>query len=85
MYVFNFDEVQCIFSFMTHTFLVSSKYSSGGSGVKASAWNAGDPGSIPGSGRSPEEGKWQPTPVLLPGESHGGTLQSMESQRVGHD
>ena len=25
----------------------------GGSEVKASAWNAGDPGSIPGSGRSP--------------------------------
>ena len=28
----------------------------GGSEVKASAWNAGDPGSIPGSGRSPGEG-----------------------------
>ena len=27
----------------------------GGSGVKASAWNAGDPGLIPGSGRSPGE------------------------------
>ena len=39
----------------------------GGSEVKASAWNVGDPGSIPGSGRSPGEGKWQPTPVLLPG------------------
>ena len=44
----------------------------GGSEVKASAWNAGDPGSISGLGRSPGEGKWQPTPVLLPGESHGG-------------
>ena len=29
----------------------------GGSEVKASAWNAGDPGSIPESGRSPGEGK----------------------------
>ena len=28
----------------------------GGSKVKASAWNAGDLGSIPGSGRSPGEG-----------------------------
>ena len=28
----------------------------GGSEVKASAWNAGDLGSIPGSGRSPGEG-----------------------------
>ena len=43
---------------------------SGASEVKASAWNAGDPGSIPGSGRSPGEGN--PTPVLLPGESHRG-------------
>ena len=43
-----------------------------GSEVKASAWNVGDLGSIPEWGRSPGEGKWQPTPVLLPGESHGG-------------
>ena len=28
----------------------------GGSEVKASAWNAGHPGSIPGLRRSPEEG-----------------------------
>ena len=44
----------------------------GGSEVKASAWNAGDPGTIPGLGRSPGEGNGKPTPVLLPGESHGG-------------
>ena len=37
---------------------------------KESACNAGDPGSISGSGRCPGEGKWQPTPVFLPGESH---------------
>ena len=43
----------------------------GGLEAKASTWNAGDLDSIPGSGRSPGEGKWQPTPVLLPGESHG--------------
>ena len=33
--------------------------------------------------------KWQPAPVFLPGKSHGqeepGRLQSMGSQRVGHD
>ena len=39
--------------------------------VKASASNAGDLGSIPGSGRFPWRRKWQPTPVVLPGESHG--------------
>ena len=32
----------------------------GGSDGKASAWNAGDPGSIPGSGRSPGEGNGNP-------------------------
>ena len=32
----------------------------GGSEVKTSAWNAGDPGSIPGSGRSPGEGNGNP-------------------------
>ena len=32
----------------------------GGSEVKASAWNAGDPGSVPGLGRSPGEGNGNP-------------------------
>ena len=32
----------------------------GGSDGKASAYNAGDPGSIPGSGRSPGEGNSNP-------------------------
>ena len=43
----------------------------GGSDSKASACNAGDLGSIPGLGRSPGEGKWQPTPVLLPRKFNG--------------
>ena len=44
----------------------------GGSAVKNPPSNAGDTGSIPGSERSPGEGgKWQPTPVFLPGESQG--------------
>ena len=44
----------------------------GGSEVKASAWNEGDPGLTPWVGKIPWRRKWQPTPVLLPGESHGG-------------
>ena len=32
----------------------------GGSEVTASAWNVGDPGSIPGLGRSPGEGTGNP-------------------------
>ena len=42
--------------------------------VKSLPTNAGDisdVGSIPGSGRFPWRGKWQPTPVFLPGESQG--------------
>ena len=38
---------------------------------RLSACNVGDLGSAPGSGRSPGEGKWQPTPVLLLGKFHG--------------
>ena len=41
----------------------------GGSEVKASAFSAGDLGSIPESGRSPGEGNGNPTPVFLPGKS----------------
>ena len=37
----------------------------------ATAGDAGDVGSIPGSGRFPWRRKWHPTPVFLPGESHG--------------
>ena len=36
---------------------------------KESTCNTGDVGLIPGLGNSPEEGIWQPTPVL-PRESH---------------
>ena len=43
----------------------------GGSDCKVSAYNVGDPGSIPGLGKIPWRRKWQPTLVLLPGESHG--------------
>ena len=41
----------------------------GGSDSKESACNAGDSGSIPGSGKLPGWREWQPTPVLLLGES----------------
>ena len=42
-----------------------------GSDGKESTCNAGDLGSIPGLGKSPGGFSWQPTPVFLPGESHG--------------
>ena len=43
----------------------------GGSDVKESAYNVGDLGSIPGSGRPSWRKALQPTEVFLPGESHG--------------
>ena len=38
---------------------------------KESACDVGDLGSIPRLGRFPGEGNGKPTPVFLPGESHG--------------
>ena len=38
---------------------------------KESACSAGDLGLIPGLGRPPWRRKWKPTPVSLPGKSHG--------------
>ena len=44
----------------SHHFMVNRRVSSGGSDGKASACNAGDPVSIPGSGRSSGEGNGNP-------------------------
>ena len=41
-------------------FYVSNTYLPGGSDGKVSAYNVGDPGSIPGSGRYPGEGNDNP-------------------------
>ena len=61
---------------------------SGGSEVKASASNAGDPGSIPGLGRSRGEGNLTHSSILawrIPWTEEPGRLQSMGSQGVEHD
>ena len=42
----------------------------GGSNDKESSYSAGDPGLSPRLGRSPGEGNWLPSPVVLPGEFH---------------
>ena len=53
----------------------------GGLDGKESAWNAGDPGSIPGSGRFSGDESGLPTPVILacriPWTDKPGGLQSM--------
>ena len=43
----------------------------GGSDGKATAYNAGDPGSFPGSGRSPGEGNGNPLQYSCLEKSHG--------------
>ena len=59
-----------------------------GSEVKNPAANAGDLGSIPGSGRSPGEGNGNPLQYSywkIPWTEEPGGLQSMGSQRSGHN
>ena len=59
---------------------------SGGSDGKESACNTGDPGSVPGLGRSPGEGNGHPLQYSCLEESHGQrSLRVMGSQRVRHD
>ena len=58
----------------------------GGLGGKASTYNAGDPGSVPGLGRSSGEGNGNPLQyscLEIPWTEELGRLQSMELQRVG--
>ena len=60
----------------------------GDSDGKASAYNARDPGSIPGLGRSSGEGNGNPLQYSawkIPWMEEHGRLQSMGLQRVGHD
>ena len=55
----------------------------GGSDGKESVCITGDLGSIPGSGRSPREGNSYPLQYSWAEEPGG--LQSLGTQRVGHD
>ena len=60
----------------------------GGSDGKASAYNKGDPGSIPGLGRSLEKEMATHSSILawkIPWMEEPVRLQSMGSQRIGHD
>ena len=55
---------------------------------KETTCNAGDLGSIPGSGRPPEKGTVTHSSILawrIPWTEEPGGLQSRESQKVGHD
>ena len=72
---------------MMCVFVVSGG-SPGGSDSKQSACSAGNPGLIPGSGRSHGEGNGNPLQYSCLENScteEPGGLQSMGSERVGHD
>ena len=68
---------------------LSSKWGfPGGSDGKASACNVGDPGSIPGLGRSSGDGMAIHSSTLdwkIPWTEEPDRLQSVGLQRVGHD
>ena len=60
----------------------------GGSDGKEYACNEGDPGMIPGSGDSLEEGMVMHSSIIaweIPWTEEPGKLQSTVSQRFGHD
>ena len=61
--------------------------SPGGSVSKESVCSAGDWGSIPGWGRSPGKGNGNLLSIAweIPWTEKPGGLQSMESQRIGHE
>ena len=52
--------------------------------LPASAGDIKDTGSIPGLERFPGRRAWQPTPVFLPGESHGQRSLAGYTESKGH-
>ena len=74
------------YSLLREDFAIPTKV--GGSDGKASVYNAGDPGSIPGLGRSLGEGNGNPLQDYClenPMDRGACRLQPMGLQRVGHD
>ena len=57
----------------------------GGSDGKESACNVGDPGSIPGSGRSPGEGNGNPLQYSRLENPMDRRARAVGLQRTGHD
>ena len=77
-----------MFLFLSVVVYMPLKGFPGDSGVKNLPANAGDTGSIPGSGGSPGEGNGNPLQYFcweIPWAEEPGRLQSIESQRVRHD
>ena len=66
-----FPAVQPLFSKLKFSLFTASPASLGVKNPPTNAGDLRDAGSIPGVGKMPWRRKWQPTPVFLPGESHG--------------
>ena len=78
-----FIDGSCIWNPMKSSLSCLTYFSDNSSAGIESSCNIADPGSIPGSGRSPEKGKATHSSILswrIPW-----TIQSMGSQRVGHN
>ena len=67
--MFPFD-MKCVLNFW-YLYILIYIHFPGSSEDKASAYNAGDPGSIPGLGRSPGEGNGNPLQYSCLEKSHG--------------
>ena len=81
------SEIFKISAIFDHTVLTSSNAHMGfpgGSDGKAPACNAGDSGSVPGSGRAQREGDGNPSSILTWRIPWTEKSQSMGWQRVGH-
>ena len=89
----SFTISQSLLRLMSIELVIPSNHLPGGSDGKEAACNAGDPSSIPGSGRSPGEGYGNPLQYSCLENSmdrgvwteESGRLQSMGLQRVGHN
>ena len=77
-----FQQISCFNHFLIFPFSVPANL--GGSGGKEAAYNVGDPGLIPGSGRCPGEGNGNPlqySSLENPMDRGACELQSMGSQK----
>ena len=89
--IFSWKHRGCCFTYLFYSYLYEQFFNfPGGSDGKEPACNVGDPGSIPGLGRSPGEGNgYYPLQYSCLENPHGQRslvgLQSMGSQRVRHD
>ena len=85
-HLYTFEMELMALNFLTRSLITRSF--TGGSNVKESACNAGDPSLIPGSRRSHREGNGNPLQYScwrIPWTEEPGRLQSMGLQRIRHD